>query len=50
MIIINRNSRGERHGYQEQYFHLFLRGNFKNGVFIGYIEWCDAKQIYFYIK
>ncbi len=39
--IINKNSKGQMHGYQEWYWDgkLSLRGNAKNGKMGGYREW-----------
>ena len=39
--IINYNSKGLPHGYQELYLNgsLFVRGNSKNNRDVGYNEW-----------
>ena len=40
--IKNKNDKGQYHGYQEWWRHvrpkIQLRGNMKNGNFIGYVE------------
>ena len=61
--ITNTNQKGDSHGYQEWYTprtnKLWLRGNFKNGQEIGYVEsnWKgsqgiddEATRLDFYIK
>ena len=50
--ITNKNNKGELHGYQEWYHHnhtIWLRGNVKNGVEIGYEE-IHLKHTTYYIK
>jgi len=49
--IRNKNTKGQRHGYQEWYWdnELSYRGNFKNGRLIGYSESHNAEQTKFYI-
>jgi hypothetical protein len=50
--IINRNSKGEYHGYQEWYWKdntLRNRGNCNNGKLIGYSEYHVIKQTIFNI-
>lgn len=46
------NNKGLAHGYQEIYFRdkLFVRGNSKNALDIGYNEWHYRKQTNFYIR
>ena len=51
--IINTNSKGQRHGYQEWYWDdntLRYKGNCNNGKLIGYSEFHTIKEINFYIK
>jgi hypothetical protein len=51
--IINRNSKGEYHGYQEWYWKdntLVVRLNYKNGNEIGYEELHVLKKTRYYIK
>ena len=50
--IINRNSKGEYHGYQEWYYHqkLGYRGKWKNGLEIGYEESHTWKHTIYYIR
>ncbi len=41
--IINKNDKGELHGYQEYYYwyngELYYKGFFNNGIRIDYQEW-----------
>ena len=40
--ILNKNNKGERHGYQEWYNldnKLYIRGNWKNGKINQYVEY-----------
>jgi len=51
--IINFNSKGQYHGYQEWYNgigNLGARSQCKNHVFIGYHEWHVDKQTVFFIR
>ena len=50
--IINRNYKGEYHGYQEWYYHqkLSYRGKWKNNIKIDYEESHTWKETIFYIK
>lgn len=49
--IVNKNTIGDYHGYQEWYSdRLFYRCIYKNGDQIGYEEWHNAKQTNFYIR
>ena len=58
--IINKNSNGEYHGYQEWYLRdkIYYRGIRKNDNRIGYTEWFriglteryDGKETNFYIR
>ena len=50
---MNRNSKGQLHGYQELCYainRLVIRGNCKNGDSIGYIEWHRDTETRFHIK
>jgi antitoxin component YwqK of YwqJK toxin-antitoxin module len=50
--IRNYNDKRKLHGYQEWYYHagkLSLKGNIRNGVLIGYIEWHAKKETEYYI-
>ena len=52
-IIINKNDKGERHGYQEDYYstdELAFRGNSKNNIDIGYQEYHYLNETEFYIR
>lgn len=52
--IININSKGQHHGYQEIYFDgsdlLWYRCTAKNNYFINYTEEHSWEQTIFYIK
>jgi len=50
--IRNKNTKGQRHGYQEWYWdnELSYRGNNKNGEIIGYSEWHFTKQTRYHIR
>ena len=52
--IRNYNSKGEWHGYIEVYNNttniLYYRTNYKNGHFIGYIEWHSEKLTQYHIR
>lgn len=50
--ITNYNDKTQLHGYQEWYLKniIYLRGNYKHGKFIGYIEWHDNAVTTYYIK
>ena len=51
--IINKNSKGYLHGYQEWYGNddvLIIRGIAKNYETIGYQEWHRAKKTNFHIR
>ena len=55
--IRNKNSKGQRHGYQEWYSYtklnykekLIYRGDYKNNERIGYAEYHGTKQTRFNI-
>ena len=49
--IYNYNSKKQLHGYQEKYWNNILRfrGNYKNGLRIGYLEWHYDKETEYYI-
>lgn len=50
--IIHFNNDGQMHGYQEWYSEsdkIMLRGNSKNGLDIGYLEWHVSNNTNFYI-
>jgi hypothetical protein len=51
--IKNYNYKGQHHGYQEWYGYfdgkLCFRGNWKNNLRIGYVEW-TMEQTLFLIK
>ena len=48
--ITNRNTKGQRHGYQEFHWNgkLSLRTNYKNDKFIGYQEVYYSSEITIY--
>ena len=50
--IINRNAKGQRHGYQELHWNgkLSLRTNYKNNKYIGYHENHFNKITRYYIR
>ena len=50
--IRNKNTKGQRHGYQEWYWdnELSYRGVWKNNRRIGYQEWHRVKKTEYYIK
>ncbi len=44
--ITNRNDKGQRHGYQEQYFsngNLGFKCLYNNGIRVDYVEWYHLK-------
>lgn len=49
--IINYNSKYQHHGYQEWYNHgeMIHRGNWKNGITIGYSEFHGIRTTIYYI-
>lgn len=53
VVSINRNSKGELHGYQESYSNLInstlFRAKCKNGYTIGYAEYQLIKKTIFHI-
>lgn len=51
--IINRNSKGQRHGYQQGFWvdnKTAHRYNKRNDVIIGYTEWHAIKETEYYIR
>jgi len=47
--IINKNDKGQWHGYVELYYldkTIQSRGNWKNGFIIGYSEYHEIETIY----
>jgi len=52
--IINKNNKGEYHGYNEIYSYfnnrLWIRATYKNNNRIGYAEWHWGKETNFYIR
>jgi hypothetical protein len=51
--IINKNDKGERHGYQEEYYSdgkLAYRGNSKNNIDVGYQEYHYLNETEYYIQ
>jgi hypothetical protein len=51
--IINKNNKGDFHGYNEWYWNsgkLRFRGNMKNNKVIGYTEWHGFKETEYYIR
>jgi len=51
--IINRNDKGERHGYQEEYYSdgkLAYRGQSKNNFDVGYQEYHYLTETEYYIR
>ena len=56
--IMNYNSNGEFHGYIQYYYQgydndkklLLYRGNFKNNLYIGYVERYSARHTLFNIR
>ena len=51
--ILNRNNKGQYHGYQKWYSKigkLTLRCNMKNGLAVGYVESHITKANFFFIK
>lgn len=53
VLSMNRNSKGQYHGYQEWYSNsltkVLYRGNFKNDIRIGYVEYHSIKKTIFLI-
>lgn len=53
VISMNRNSKGELHGYQESYSNsinsTLFRIKYKNGYTIGYTEYHSIKKTIFHI-
>ena len=48
---INRNSKGDMHGYQEYSLtKVLFRAMYKNGYSIGYVEYHSIKETKFYIR
>ena len=52
--IINRNSKGQLHGYQQGLFwfnnKIAHRFNKRNDMIIGYTEWHAIKETEYYIR
>lgn len=50
--ITNTNTKGQWHGYQECYVNgkIWVRGNRKNGQFIGYGEYHSSLSTRFFIR
>jgi len=52
--IINKNDKGQLHGYIECYSShnnlIYARGNFKNHIIIGYIEWHNITRTEYHIR
>ena len=50
--ILNYNSKGEPHGYQQSFYvnKLLFRATYKNMKYLGYREWHGMKQTEFYIS
>ena len=50
--IINKNDKGQYHGYQQEYWGNIItyRGYYKNNRIIGYFEYHMFEQTTFYIR
>lgn len=50
ILLMNKNSKGDMHGYQEYSLtKVLFRAMYKNGYSIGYVEYHSIKETIFHI-